>query len=94
MRNYEIMIVVHPDLDDVALSNLIDKVKTWITDAGGDFSKLELWGKRKMAYPIRKQREGQYALIKAQFPPAFSAQLEQNLRLSEPVLRFLVIGKE
>jgi small subunit ribosomal protein S6 len=90
MRNYEVVLVIEPDLDETALTSLLDKVKAWITDAGGSVEKLDVWGKRRMAYTIRKQREGQYVLVNAQMAPTFTAELERNLRFLEPVMRFLI----
>ena len=93
MRNYEVVLIVHPDLDETALKGVVDRVQGWITEAGGTISRLDQWGKRRMAYSIRKQREGQYVYIEAQFAPTLSAVLERNLRFLEPVLRFSVICK-
>ena len=89
MREYELVFIVHPDLDDTALKDVVEKVSGWITEAGGTVSKVDLWGKRKMAYAIRKQKEGQYVLFNTQMDPAFVATLERNLRFLEPVMRFL-----
>ena len=94
MRAYEVIFIVHPGLDDNALKELVEKVKGWIVEASGVIAKVDFWGKRKMAYSIRKQKEGQYILIKAQMLPTFTAQLERNLRFQEPVLRFLVTSVE
>ncbi len=93
MRNYEIVFIVHPDLDETALNGVIEKVKGWITEAGGSIEKADLWGKRRMAYTIRKQREGQYMYLETSMPPAFSSELDHNLRLTEPVLRYMIIAK-
>jgi small subunit ribosomal protein S6 len=92
MRNYELVFIVHPDLDENALTGVIDKVKSWITDAGGSIEKVDLWGRRRMAYAIRKQHEGQYVLIHTQINPSFSSELERNLRFMEPVMRFMLIS--
>lgn len=90
MHNYEIVLIVHPELDETAFNAALDKVKGWITTSGGTVSKVDVWGKRRMAYAIRKQREGQYVLINAEFAPAFTADLERNLRFLEPVIRFMI----
>jgi len=92
MREYELVFIVHPDLDDLAFKDIVEKVKSWITEAGGSVSKVDLWGKRKLAYSIRKQREGQYVLLKTQYIPSFGTQLEHNLRFLEPILRFLIVA--
>lgn len=90
MRNYEVVTIFQPDLDEAALTAAIDKVKGWITEAGGTISKVDVWGKRRMAYMIRKTREGQYAVIYAQIEPAFTSTLERNMRFHEPLMRFMI----
>ena len=90
MRTYEVVIIVHPELDETAFKETIEKVQGWITAAGGSLLKLDIWGKRRLTYLINKQREGQYALITADFAPAFAAELERLLRFLEPVIRFMI----
>ena len=90
MREYELIFIVHPELDETALNDVVEKVKGWITEAGGVISKVDFWGRRKLAYSIRKQREGQYVLFKMQMAPSFGVTLERNLRFLEPVMRFLI----
>jgi small subunit ribosomal protein S6 len=70
--------------------DLIEKVKGWITDSGGQVSKVDVWGKRRLAYSLRKQKEGLYVLIQAQMAPTSCAVLERNLRLQEPIMRYLL----
>ena len=93
MRSYEVIFIVHPDLDENALKGVIERVQAWIADAGGSVDNVDQWGKRRMAYSIRKQREGQYVYMEAQFAPTFSAELERNMRLLEPVMRYSIISK-
>ena len=93
MRNYEVVLIIHPDLDENALKSLLDRVQGWITDSGGTIDKMDMWGKRRMAYYIRKQREGQYVYLETQFAPTFSAELDRNLRFLEPIMRYSVISK-
>lgn len=94
MRDYEVVFIVNPDLDETAFKELTTRVSGWITDAGGTVSKVDFWGKRQLAYPIRKKNEGQYVLIESNMAPSFCAELERNLRLTEPVMRFLIASKE
>lgn len=94
MREYEVVFIIHPELDDSAFKEIIERVKGWVTEAGGQVSNTDVWGKRKLAYPIRKQNEGQYVLMKTKMPPAFCSELERNLKLQEPVMRFLVTSEE
>jgi small subunit ribosomal protein S6 len=91
MRNYELMFIAHPDLDDTALASLVDKAKGWVTAAGGEVGQVDLWGRRRLAYPIRKQSEGQYILMQTQLLPAGTRDLERNLRLTEQVMRFQIV---
>lgn len=93
MREYELMCVVHPDLDETALNDVVKRISTWITDDGGTVIKTDLWGKRPLAYHIRKQTQGQYVLISMNMDPKFGVMLERNLRFQEPVLRFLLSAK-
>ncbi len=93
MREYELTIVVHPDLDETALAETVSRVSSWVTDAGGTVVKVDNWGKRQLAYLIRKVRQGQYVLLNIEMDPAQCAGLERNLRFLEPVMRFLLVAK-
>jgi len=94
MREYEVTFIVHPDLDETAFNELVNRVSSWITEDGGEVTKIDLWGKRRMAYPIRKVNDGQYVHMQTKMNTKFGVTLERNLRFSEPVLRFLIIAKE
>jgi len=63
MRTYEVMFIAHPDLDDSALQALVDRAKSWVTAAGGEVTQVDVWGRRRLAYVIKKQKEGQYILM-------------------------------
>ena len=94
MRSYELMFIVHPEMDESAFNELVEKVKSWITDSDGQVENVDLWGKRRLAYPIQKQTEGQYVLMKTQLEPTYCSELEHNLGLQEPVMRFLLTADE
>ncbi|MCJ7535191.1 MAG: 30S ribosomal protein S6 [Anaerolineales bacterium] len=94
MRSYELMFIVHPELEESAFNDLVEKVNSWITDSGGQVEKTDQWGKRRLAYPIQKQTDGQYVLIKTQLEPTFCSELEHNLGLQEPIMRFLLTADE
>lgn len=93
MNNYELVFIARTDLDESATAELVERVKSWITDGGGEIAKVEQWGKRRLAYRIRKQIEGQYFFFDFSMPPTLSAQLERNLRFLEPVIRYLITQK-
>ncbi len=90
MRNYELVCIVQPDLDETAFNEVVDRVKSWVDDAGGKVDKVDVWGKRKLAYLIQKQREGQYVLFNISLPPEASQELEHNIRFLEPVMRHML----
>ncbi len=94
MRNYELVFILQPDLDETAVQALLEKAKGWITEAGGTVSKVDNWGKRRLAYEINKRREGQYVLFEMSMPPSFSSELERNLRFQEQIMRFLIVNRD
>ncbi len=94
MRNYELVFIIQPDLDETAVKGIVEKVQGWITEAGGTVAKIDNWGRRRLAYQINKRREGQYVLFELQMPPAFSGELERNMRFLEPVMRFSIILRD
>jgi small subunit ribosomal protein S6 len=90
MRKYELVCIFQPDLDETAFKGAVDRVQSWITDAGGSVDKVEVWGRRKLAYMIRKQTEGQYVLMNITLDPKSTGELERNIRFLEPALRHLL----
>ncbi len=94
MQKYEVIVIISSDQEETVLAALIEKIKGWITDGGGQIDSVDNWGKRRMAYMIRKQREGIYVLFKVQMPPTHSANLERNLRLQEAIMRFMITCAE
>ena len=94
MRKYELVCIIHSDLDETAFNGIIEKVKGWIVDAGGSVDKVDIWGRKRLAYIIKKQREGQYVLFNVSLPAAATAGLDQNMRFLEPVLRYMITAVE
>jgi len=90
MRNYELVCIVQPDLDETAFNDAVDKVKGWVTEGGGNIENLDVWGKRKLAYLIQKQSEGQYVLLNIAMPADATKELERNIRFLEPVMRYML----
>ncbi|MBI5297012.1 MAG: 30S ribosomal protein S6 [Chloroflexi bacterium] len=90
MRNYELICIFQPDLDETAFNGVLDRVKGWVTESGGSVDKVDVWGRRRLAYSIRKQREGQYVLLNISIDPSASAGLERNIRYQETVIRHML----
>ena len=93
MRQYELVAIFRPDLDETALAAALEKLQSWITEAGGTIEKTDVWGRRELAYPIQKQKEGQYVLLEVNIPPTFVRTLEGNMRISEQIMRSLIVAK-
>jgi small subunit ribosomal protein S6 len=93
MRNYEVAYIADPDLDEAAQTALDERVAGWITAAGGQTIQVDRWGKRRMAYPIKKRLDGVYVFVKAQLPPRATLDLERELRLQESILRFMITSQ-
>ena len=94
MRDYELVIIITPEFEETATADLVDKVKSWITENGGSIESFEEWGRQKLAYLIRNHKEGQYFLFNLKMEPAAIATLERNFRLQESILRFLIINRD
>ena len=90
MRNYELVCIFQPDLDETAFKGAVERVSGWVTEAGGSVDKLEVWGRRRLAYIIRKQTEGQYVLFNISLDPKAVSGLERNIRFLEAVMRHLL----
>ena len=90
MRKYELVCIFQPELDETAFKGAVDRVQSWITEAGGSVDKVEVWGRRRLAYVIRKQTEGQYVLMNITLDPKSTGELERNIRFLESVLRHLL----
>jgi small subunit ribosomal protein S6 len=94
MRRYELMLVFRPDAPDERLSAIIDRTTRQITTSGGQIVKVAPWGRRRLAYPIDRQREGSYHIILFESPAPAIAELERSLLITEEVLRHLVVRQE
>ena len=91
MNTYETLFIIHPDLEESEINKTIDIVQELITSGGGNILKLEKWGKRQLAYLIRKKREGYYVLIYFEAPPTLIAELQRRYKLTDTIMRYLVI---
>ncbi len=91
MRPYEVMIIFDPTLEDDAIRAELDRSTDLIRSRGGNPGRVERWGRRRLAYEIRKQRDGYYVLLEADAEPAVMAELDRTLTLADPVLRHKVV---
>jgi len=91
LRTYELVFIAQPELDDEALAALNERVRQLIIGNGGEVVNLEIMGKRRLAYAIRKKREGYYILVQAKLENSTILELERNLKLTAEVLRYLLV---
>ena len=94
LRNYELVLIISPEIADEALDTKIDNISQFITERGGVISDVERWGKRRLAYPIEHFMEGNYVLAQFKLKPTLGKELEASLQISEGVLRHLLIRIE
>ena len=90
MRRYELMLVIRPDVADDKSQALVDRTTRGIVSAGGQIIKVAPWGRRRLAYPIDRHREGSYHIILFEAPSEAIVELEHTLLITEEVLRHLV----
>lgn len=94
MRSYELVLIVHPDVDGDDLTAVIDRVTELVKRDGGKVVQTEPWGMRRLAYPIQKRWEGQYVLMRLELAPQGVLALERSLKLNEQIMRHLVVRLE
>jgi small subunit ribosomal protein S6 len=91
LRDYEMVLIMSPELAEDKYGATLDSVSKLITDTGGDVSEISQWGKRKLAYPIKQFSEGFYILTRFQLQPAMGREVEAKLQISEDILRHLLV---
>ena len=93
MRDYEVLYIVRADLDDEKVQDAVKRVNRLIERAGGTVEGTNVWGKRKLAYEVKHQKEGAYVLQDFQLNPDRVPELESSLKITEEVLRHLIVRK-
>lgn len=91
MRNYESLYIVHPEVVGDELTTMVDKFQKILSDQHAEIVKLDNWGVRKLAYPIKKVERGSYIQVLFSAGPEVVAEYERRLRLDEQILRFLTV---
>ena len=91
MNHYETILIFQPELSDEALDQLIEAFQERLKTGGAEIAEIEHWGKRRLAYAVRRERYGHYVLIRYHAPTDLIRQFENHLKISEPVLKFLTV---
>jgi small subunit ribosomal protein S6 len=93
LRDYEILFIVRPDLDDEHVHEAVGSVDRLIANLGGATVKTDIWGRRRLAYEVRHLREGQYVLTDFRIDPSRVPEMEATLKISDTVFRHLIVRK-
>lgn len=94
MRNYELMYIVKPELDEEQLTGVIEKFANLIAANGGEVVSTDKWGKRRLAYEIKDYREGVYILVNFKGEAGTAQELDRVLKITDDILRFMIINKD
>lgn len=93
MTNYEVMFIINPTLEDEKKDATVETVQSIIA-ADGEVGKVDVWGMRKLAYPIEKKEEGYYVVVEFKANPTLPYELNRKLRISDNVMRHIIINKD
>jgi small subunit ribosomal protein S6 len=91
MRNYELTFIVPSDVTEEDLNGVVTQVQGWVEGTQGKVTKVDHWGRRRLAYNISEYREGHYVLLNLELEPQATTDLERNLKLSDKVMRYLLV---
>ncbi len=94
MRNYEGVFIINPDLNVDASKGVVTQLQDLVTKNGGRVDGLQEWGKRRLAYKIKKKNEGNYVIVNFQMDSNQTKKLETALRLNDSLLRYLLVNKD
>ena len=94
MRPYELMVIIDPEVEERAVEPSLQKFLNVITNDGGTIEKVDIWGRRRLAYDIKKKSEGIYAVVDFSSTSDTAKELDRQLGLNEVVLRTKVLRKE
>ena len=93
-HQYELMVILNPEIDERTVAPSLDKFLKVITNDGGSIEKVDIWGKRRLAYEIQKKTEGIYAVVNFTATAATTQELDRQLNLSEQIMRTKVLRAE
>jgi len=91
MHDYELVAIISPEVDEEGVSKIVDKVTQSINGRGGVVDEIKKWGRRRLAYPIRKFMEADYILARFKLMPKSVKELEGEISASGDILRYLVV---
>ena len=93
MTNYEVLFIIDPALEDEKKEATIEAVKEIIA-ADGEVGNVDVWGMRKLAYPIQKKNEGYYVVVEFKAQPTLPKELDRRMKIADSVMRHLIVNKD
>lgn len=94
MTNYEVMFILNANLDEEAKNAAVERFQKVITDGAGVIGKVDVWGTRRLAYPIQKMNDGYYVVIEFQAGPELPKELDRRLRIADACIRHIIVNKD
>lgn len=94
MRAYEVMYIINPELDEEQTTAVIDKFKGIVENNGSEIVKLDKWGKRRLAYEIKRKRDGFYVLMNLNGTPEMVHELDRVFKITDEVIKHLILREE
>jgi small subunit ribosomal protein S6 len=94
VRDYELMVVLDPNLDEAGIEAMTARIQTLVTQRGGTVENVDVWGRKRLAYPIGRFRDGFYILNRLQLPTTAATEIERALKLTESVIRHLLVRSD
>jgi small subunit ribosomal protein S6 len=91
LRDYELVVILSPDVGDDVIGDSLERLNSGITSRGGEVVDVNHWGRRRLAYPIKRHIEGNYVVSQIKLDPSQVPGLESSLRISEEVIRHLIV---
>jgi len=94
LRDYEMVVILSPEIGDDVISESLERLSQTVTSRGGEVVDVNHWGRRRLAYPIKRHIEGNYVVSQVKLDPETVPDLESNLRISEEVIRHMIVRAE
>ena len=94
MRNYELMYIIKPDVDEEKLAEIVEKYNNLIANNKGEVVTADKWGKRRLAYEIKDYREGIYMLVNFKGEAETAQEIDRIMKISDEILRFMILNRD
>ena len=94
MTNYEVLFVIDPTLEDEKKDAAVERISEIISSEGGEVSDVDVWGLRKLAYPIQKKSEGYYVVMQFKAAPTLPLELDRRIKISDDYIRHIIVSKD